>query len=34
MGGRIELDSERGSTRFALVLPAEAADRGREPALV
>jgi signal transduction histidine kinase len=34
MGGRIELDSERGSTSFALVLPAEAVDRGREPALV
>jgi signal transduction histidine kinase len=34
MGGRIELRSQPGATRFALELPAEAAERGREPALV
>jgi two-component system OmpR family sensor kinase len=34
MGGRIEVESGRGATRFALVLPAEAGDRGREPAFV
>jgi len=34
MGGRIEVESTPGSTRFALVLRAEAGDRGREPALV
>jgi signal transduction histidine kinase len=34
MGGRIEVESEAESTRFALVLPLEVGDRGREPALV
>ena len=32
MGGGIEVDSMPGYTRFALVLRAEAGDRGREPA--
>jgi len=34
MGGSIEVDSMPGYTRFALVLRAEAGDRGREPAFV
>ncbi len=34
MGGQIEVESGAGSTRFALVLPVEVGDRGREPVLV
>jgi two-component system OmpR family sensor kinase len=31
MGGRLELESVPGSTRFSLVLPVDAADRVRIP---
>jgi two-component system OmpR family sensor kinase len=33
MGGRIELESGTGATRFTLVLPADVLDRAQEPAL-
>jgi signal transduction histidine kinase len=33
MNGRLELESAKGVTRFTLVLPADAADRVREPSL-